>query len=56
VCIAPPVTKSLCAEGGSSRDRDAGRAIVTVMDIVAVVLGLAMFAILILMIEGIDRV
>jgi hypothetical protein len=29
---------------------------VMVMDVVAIVLGIAMFAILILMIEGIDRV
>jgi hypothetical protein len=31
-------------------------AIVMAMDVVAIVLGIAMFAILILMIEGIDRV
>jgi hypothetical protein len=52
----PFVTKTSCAAAQSSRDRDVLAAIVMAMDAVAIVLGLAMFAILILMIEGIDRV
>jgi hypothetical protein len=54
--VAACVTKSLCAQGESSRDRDVLTAIVIAMDIVAIVLGLAMFAILLALIEGIDRV
>jgi hypothetical protein len=50
------VTKSLCTGRESSRDRDVLTAILMAMDLVAIVLGIAMFAILILMIEGIDRV
>ena len=53
---APFVTKTSCARAQSSCERDAGPAIVTVMDVVAIVLGLAMFAILLALIEGIDRV
>jgi hypothetical protein len=40
----------------SSRDRDVLTAIVIAMDVVAIVLGLAMFAILLALIEGIDRI
>ena len=53
---APFVTKTSCTRAQSSCERDAGPAIVMAMDVVAIVLGIAMFAILILMIEGIDRV
>jgi hypothetical protein len=53
---SPFVTKTLCTPAQSSRDRDVLAAIVMAMDVVAIVLGIAMFAILILMIEGIDRV
>ena len=52
----PFVTKTSCAEAESSRDRDVLTAIVMAMDVVAIVLGLAMFAILLALIEGIDRV
>ena len=46
---------------GSRADRHVGRdggavAIVTVMDVVAVALGIAVFALLFLLIEGIDRI
>jgi hypothetical protein len=53
---APFVTKTSCTRAQSSRDRDVLAAIVIAMDVVAIVLGIAMFAILMLMIEGIDRV
>jgi hypothetical protein len=43
-------------ESESSYDRDVLTARVMAMDIVAIVLGLAMFAILLALIEGIDRV
>ena len=52
----PFVTKTSCAAAESLWDRDAPAPIVMAMDVVAIVLGIAMFAILILMIEGIDRV
>jgi hypothetical protein len=52
----PFVTKTSCAAAESLWDRDAHAPIVMAMDLVAIVLGIAMFAILILMIEGIDRV
>jgi hypothetical protein len=50
------VTKSLCATGGSSRERYARASIVLIMDVVAIVIGIAAFAILLALIEGIDRV
>jgi multisubunit Na+/H+ antiporter MnhC subunit len=50
------VTKSSYAEPQSSRERDVARTIVLAMDAVAIVIGFAMFAILLWMIEGIDRV
>lgn len=50
------VTKSLCDSGKSSCARDALRVIVVHMDVVAILIGIAMFAILLLMIEGIDRI
>lgn len=50
------VTKSLYAEPRSSCGRDALASIVLGMDIVYIVLGIVMFLILLLMIEGIDRV
>ncbi len=50
------VTKSLYAWPDSSRGCDVGAAIVVAMDVVAIVLGIVMFAILLLIIEGIDRV
>jgi hypothetical protein len=40
----------------SSCERDGGCLIVVGMDAVAIVLGIAMFAILLLIIEGIDRI
>jgi len=36
--------------------RDAGAFIVLVMDVVAIILGIAVFALLLLMLEGIDRI
>jgi hypothetical protein len=54
--LAPAVTQSLCARADSSRGRDAGASIVNVMDVVAIILGIVAFAILLLMIEGIDRI
>jgi hypothetical protein len=50
------VTKSLCGRRGSSCGRDVRASIVLAMDVVAIVLGILMFAILLLIIEGIDRV
>jgi multisubunit Na+/H+ antiporter MnhC subunit len=50
------VTKSSCAARQSLWERDVARAIVLAMDAVAIVIGFAMFAILLWMIEGIDRV
>jgi hypothetical protein len=50
------VTKSLCRTPRSLCDRDALRSIVVRMDVVSIVLGIVMFAILLLIIEGIDRV
>jgi hypothetical protein len=50
------VTKSLCAVNGLLCDRDVTSTILRVMDVVAIVLGIAMFAILLMIIEGIDRV
>jgi hypothetical protein len=50
------VTKSLCASPQLSRERDAPRSIVVAMDVVSILLGLVMFAILLLIIEGIDRI
>jgi hypothetical protein len=50
------VTQSLCGLSGSLYDRDATSTILLAMDVVAIVLGIAMFAILLLIIEGIDRV
>jgi hypothetical protein len=48
--------KSLCALRGSLCGCDVTAAIVPGMDVVAVALGIAVFAILLLLIEGIDRV
>jgi hypothetical protein len=53
---APFVTKTSRSLAESSCERDAGAAKVAAMDVVAIVLGLAMFAILLMLIEGIDRV
>jgi hypothetical protein len=50
------VTKSLYVSTGSSRRLHAAASIVTAMDVVAIVLGIVMFALLLLMLEGIDRV
>ena len=50
------VTKSLCRLRASLCGRDASASIVLAMDVVAIVLGIAAFAILLLLIEGIDRV
>ena len=50
------VTQSLYAHVVSSCVRDAAASIVTAMDIVAVIIGIGAFALLLLMIEGIDRV
>ena len=49
-------TRSVCRERRSTRGLDGGRATLFAMDIVSVVLGLLMFAILIAIIEGIDRI
>jgi hypothetical protein len=54
--LQPAVTKSLCLSPESSRGRDAAGFIVIAMDVVAIILGIAAFAILLLMIEGIDRI
>jgi hypothetical protein len=54
--VADDVTKSLCGLLGSLCGRDVRVCIVTDMDVVAILLGIAMFAILLLIIEGIDRV
>jgi hypothetical protein len=48
--------KSLYELKGSLRGRDATPSIVRAMDVVAIALGIVMFAILLLIIEGIDRV
>jgi hypothetical protein len=48
--------KSLWLSSRSSCDRDAGASIVHFMDVVAIVIGIAAFAILLLLIEGIDRI
>jgi hypothetical protein len=48
--------KSLHRAGQSSRGRDARAARVLVMDVLAIALGIVMFAILLALIEGIDRV
>jgi hypothetical protein len=56
VRVSRAVTKSLCDLVDSSRFRHGPHTIVTSMDAVAVILGIVMFAILLLMIEGIDRV
>jgi multisubunit Na+/H+ antiporter MnhC subunit len=50
------VTESSYAASQSLWERDVARTIVRAMDAVAIVVGLAMFAILLWMIEGIDRV
>jgi hypothetical protein len=50
------VTKSLCRVANSLCERDGRCLIVVSMDAVAVILGIAMFAILLLIIEGIDRI
>ena len=50
------VTESLCVSAGSSRGRDARASIVLPMDVVAIVIGIAVFALLLLLIEGIDRI
>jgi hypothetical protein len=50
------VTESSYAASQSLWERDVARTIVRGMDAVAIVIGLAMFAILLWMIEGIDRV
>jgi hypothetical protein len=54
--LSPTVTKSLCRTPRSSRGRDAQASIVVVMDFVAIALGIVMFAILLTMLEGIDRI
>jgi hypothetical protein len=48
--------KSLCEAGKSSRGRDGTPSIVMAVDFVAIAIGIAMFAILLLMLEGIDRI
>jgi hypothetical protein len=48
--------KSLCRLPGSLCSCDVTLAIVSAVDVVAIVLGIAVFAILLLLIEGIDRV
>jgi hypothetical protein len=50
------VTKSLCTSRRSLCGCDVTAAIVRAMDVVAVVIGIAMFVILLFMIEGIERV
>jgi hypothetical protein len=50
------VTKSLYVSTGSSRRLHARASIVAAMDVVAIVLGIVMFALLLLMLEGIDRI
>ena len=50
------VTKSLCRSRRSLCGCDATASIVLAMDVVAIVLGIVAFAILLLLIEGIDRV
>ena len=50
------VTKSLCPMPGSLCRCDLTVSIVNAMDVVAIVLGIAMFAILLYIIEGIDRI
>ena len=54
--VGSAVTKSLCGARRSSRGRDARPSIACAMDVVAIVLGIVMFAILLVLIEGIDRV
>ncbi len=54
--VRAAVTKSLCAGGHSSCDRDAVAPIVIAMDVLAIILGVVTFAILLISIEGIDRV
>lgn len=51
-----PVTKSLCELVDSLCARDVGARIVSDMDVVAILIGLTAFALLLLLIEGIDRV
>jgi hypothetical protein len=41
---------------GSSRGCDEGAAIVLLMDVVAIALGLAIFLLLLWMVEGVDRI
>jgi hypothetical protein len=50
------VTKSLCHVVESSCERDGPRLILVDMDAVAIVIGIVMFALLLLMLEGIDRI
>jgi len=52
----PTVTKSLCASRDSLCGRDVCAFILVVMDVVAIVIGIAMFAILLAIVEGIDRI
>jgi len=48
--------ESLCVAARSSRERHARGFIVKAMDVVAIAIGIAMFAILLLMVRGIDRI
>jgi hypothetical protein len=50
------VTKSLCGVAKSSCERDDRCSIVVDMDAVAIVIGIVMFALLLLVLEGIDRI
>jgi hypothetical protein len=56
--VAPErvVTQSLYGMRKSSRGRDERSLIVVFVDVVAIAIGITMFAILLLLIEGIDRV
>ena len=53
---AVTVTKSLCRVANSLCERDGRCLIVMSMDAVAIVIGIVMFALLLLMLEGIDRI
>lgn len=50
------VTKSLCHVANSLCERDGRCLIVVCMDAVAILIGIVMFALLLLMLEGIDRI
>jgi hypothetical protein len=53
---APIFTRSLCRAAISARGLDRGAARIRAMDVVSIVLGIAMFAVLYLLVFGIDAI